>query len=106
MARLSVLLIVSAAGMLTGQRGRVGGDPTPNAVAVADIDRRPTDADLSRLKSVEGAPSERVVRVLGRPRTVTRRPDGTEVWDYGWPAACRVWLKDGVCVGTFYTAGY
>jgi hypothetical protein len=47
-----------------------------------------------------------VLRLLGHPCAVERRADGTEVWDYPWHAACRVWLKGGVCTGTFYTGGY
>ncbi len=66
----------------------------------------PTAADLARLKSVEGKPRAVVLRVLGPPSKIERRPRGEEVWDYPWLAACRVWIRDGVCTGTFYTAGY
>jgi hypothetical protein len=70
------------------------------------LDRSPNAADLARLRSVEGKPRAVVLRVLGHPSRVERRPDGEEVWDYPWCAACRVWIRGGVCTGTFYTGGY
>jgi hypothetical protein len=66
----------------------------------------PDAADLARLASVEGKPRAVVLRVLGHPCRVERRPDGAEVWDYSWCATCRVWIRQGVCTGTFYTGGY
>jgi hypothetical protein len=66
----------------------------------------PDAADLARLRSVEGKPASKVLEVLGHPAAVSPAPDGTQVWDYPWLACCRVWLKDGVCVDTYYTAGY
>jgi hypothetical protein len=70
------------------------------------LDRWPNDANLARLQSVEGQSKAVILRVLGHPSRVERRPDGEEVWDYPWLAACRVWIRRGVCTGTFYTAGY
>jgi hypothetical protein len=70
------------------------------------LGRWPNAADLARLRSVEGKPKAVVLRVLGHPSRVERRPDGKEVWDYPWCAACRVWIRKGVCIDTFYTAGY
>jgi hypothetical protein len=61
---------------------------------------------MARLQSVEGKPKAAILQVLGHPSRVDRRPDGEEVWDYPWCAACRVWIRKGVCTGTFYTAGY
>jgi len=66
----------------------------------------PNAQDIAKLKSLEGKTKWKVIQVLGHPSAVRRRPDGTEVWDYPWCAACRVWIKNGVCTGTFYTGGY
>jgi hypothetical protein len=68
--------------------------------------RWPDAADLARLRFVEGKPGTVVLLVLGHPSRVEARPDGEEVWDYPWSAACRVWVRSGVCTGTSYTAGY
>src|SRR5262249_61980549 len=51
----------------------------------------PNAADLARLESVQGKPKAVVLRVLGHPSRVERRPENQEVWDYPWCAACRVW---------------
>ncbi|HEY1380735.1 MAG TPA: hypothetical protein VGF55_28290 [Gemmataceae bacterium] len=88
----------------SGDRALVEAAPDPRR-AVA-LDHAPTAADLDRLRSVEGKPAAVVLRVLGHPYQVERRPDGEEVWDYRWCAACRVWVRKGVCTGTFYTGGY
>jgi hypothetical protein len=64
------------------------------------------DRDLARLKSVEGKPKRKVLEVLGHPSAVKKGPNGTEVWEYPWLAACRVSIRKGICTETFYTAGY
>jgi hypothetical protein len=81
-------------------------DTEPDPSQSKPLDRWPDAEDLARLKSVEGKPKGQVIQVIGHPQSVGRQADGTEVWDYAWPAACCVWIKDGVCTGTFYTAGY
>jgi hypothetical protein len=78
----------------------------PDITKSKPLDRWPDREDLQRLKSVEGKSKREVIRALGHPCKVSRQPDGTEIWDYPWLAACRVWIKDGKCSGTFYTAGY
>src|SRR5579872_1465552 len=62
--------------------------------------------DVARLQAVEGKPRWMVLLILGHPSAVERHADGVEVWDYPWFAVCRVWFKNGVCTGTFYSAGY
>jgi hypothetical protein len=78
----------------------------PDPSRARRLDHWPNVADLARLQSVEGKPKAVVLRILGHPAIVNRRPNGEEVWDYPWCAACRVWIRKGVCTGTFYTAGY
>jgi hypothetical protein len=78
----------------------------PDPTQARPLDRWPNAVDLARLQSVEGKPKAVILRVLGHPMWVERRPDGEELWDYPWCAACRVWIRNGVCTGTFYTAGY
>jgi hypothetical protein len=78
----------------------------PDPTQARELDHWANDADLARLQSVEGKPKAVILQVLGHPSRVERRPDGEEVWDYPWCAACRVWIRKGVCTGTFYTAGY
>jgi hypothetical protein len=78
----------------------------PDPRQAIELAHWPNAADLDRLQSVEGKPKAVILRVLGHPYRVERRPDGEEVWDYPWCAACRVWIRKGVCTGTFYTAGY
>jgi hypothetical protein len=78
----------------------------PDPTRAQELDHWPNAADLARLGSVEGKPKAVILQVLGHPSRVERRPDGEEVWDYLWCAACRVWIRKGVCTGTFYTAGY
>jgi hypothetical protein len=78
----------------------------PDPTRARELDRWPNDADLARLQSVEGRPKAVILQVLGHPSRVERRSDGEEVWDYPWCAVCSVWMRKGVCTGTFYTAGY
>jgi hypothetical protein len=78
----------------------------PDPTRARPLDRWPNAVDLARLQSVEGKPKAVILQVLGHPSRVERRPDGEEVWDYPWCAACRVWIRKGVCTGTFYTGGY
>ena len=85
---------------------QVAVEAEPDPARARPLDRWPDAADLARLQSVEGKPKAVILRVLGHPARVERRPDGAEVWDYPWCAACRVWVRDGACTGTFYTAGY
>jgi hypothetical protein len=85
-------------------RAVVEAEPDPSRAR--PLERWPNAPDLARLQSVEGKPKAVILQVLGHPSRVERRPDGEEVWDYPWCAACRVWIRRGVCTGTFYTAGY
>ncbi|GEM_PF-2463674 len=78
----------------------------PDPTRARELAHWPNAADMARLQSVEGKPKAAILQVLGHPSRVDRRPDGEEVWDYPWCAACRVWIRKGVCTGTFYTAGY
>src|SRR5262249_36217283 len=78
----------------------------PDPRRAVPLDRWPNEEDLVRLQSVEGKPKTVILRVLGHPSRVERRPAGEEVWDYPWCAACRVWVHKGVCTGTYYTGGY
>jgi hypothetical protein len=70
------------------------------------LERWPNEADLAKLQSIERKPTWKILQVLGHPSAVERRPDGTETWDYPWLAVCRVWIRHGVCTGTFYTGGW
>lgn len=105
--------------MLTCNSGAIGPVPITTSVAIIaatqqqpntkmarPLGRLPTGQDIARLQSVEGKPRWVVLLVLGHPSFVERRADGFEVWDYPWFAACRLWIKNGVCTGTFYTAGF
>src|SRR5438874_2037485 len=56
----------------------------PDPRQVSPVGLCPGEEDLARLKSVEGAPRGKVLRVLGHPRAVKWKKDGTEVWDYPW----------------------
>jgi hypothetical protein len=78
----------------------------PDPTRARELDRWPNAEDLTRLQTVEGKPKAVILQVLGHPCRVERRPNGEEVWDYPWCAACRVWVRKGVCTGTFYTGGY
>jgi hypothetical protein len=51
--------------------------------------RWPNAADLACLQFVEGKPRAVVLLVLGHPSRVKILPDGEEVRDYPWCAACR-----------------
>jgi hypothetical protein len=81
-------------------------EPEPDTSRARPLDNWPSAADLERLRSVEGKPKAVVLQVLGHPARVERRAGGEEVWEYPWSAVCRVWIRDGVCTGTFYTGGY
>ena len=81
-----------------------GPQPDPRRANKAGVS--PTEADLDRLRSLEGKPQEIVLRTLGHPVGVARRADGTEIWRYPWQAVCEVFIKGGTCIGTFYTGGY
>ena len=85
---------------------RLVAEAEPDPSRARPLDRWPNAADLARLQSIKGKPRAVILHVLGHPSRVERRPDGEEVWDYPWCAACRVWIRQGVCTGTFYTAGY
>jgi hypothetical protein len=85
---------------------QVAVEAEPDPARARPLDRWPDAADLARLRSVEGKPKAVILRLLGHPSRVERRPDGEEVWDYPWCAACRIWVRRGACTGTFYTAGY
>jgi hypothetical protein len=78
----------------------------PDTTRARELDRWPNANDLARLQSVEGKSKAVILQVFGHPSRVERQPDGEEVWDYPWCAACRVWIRNGVCTGTFYTAGW
>ena len=78
----------------------------PDPTLARELDRWPNDDDLARLQYVEGKPKAVILRVLGHPCRVERKPDGEEIWDYPWCAACWVCVRKGVCTGTFYTGGY
>jgi hypothetical protein len=109
--RLAILLLIAIPGLALASVPRGPAfltfiDPEPEPRLAKPLDRWPNEQDLARLKSVEGKPRRVVLRLLGHPSAVERRADGEEVWDYPWCARCRVWIKGGVCTGTFYTAGY
>jgi hypothetical protein len=108
MVRWLLGLVVFAA--FTGHAAPYGpGAPRaalPDPSRARPLDRWPDAADIARLQSVEGRRTAVVLRVLGHPSRVTRRSNGEEVWDYPWCAACRVWVRDGVCTGTFCAADY
>jgi len=78
----------------------------PDPRQARQLDRWPTQADIDRLESVKGHTPTETIRILGHPSTVGRGEDGSEIWDYPWVAACRVWFKNSVVVDVYYTAGY
>jgi hypothetical protein len=108
MIRAYFVVVVLAAVPVSGTPSGAGktGDPVVVHPLARPPSRWPNAADLARLRFVEGKPRTVVLLVLGHPSRVEARPDGEEVWDYPWCAACRVWFRSGVCTGTFYTAGY
>src|SRR5690349_12523615 len=71
-------------------------EAAPDPSRARPLDRWPNAADLARLQSVEGRSKAVILHVLGHPSRVEHRPDGEEVWDYPWCAACRVWIRQGV----------
>jgi hypothetical protein len=81
-------------------------DAEPDTCKARPLPRWPNAEDIAKLESVEGKPKWRVIQVLGHPSAIRHRPDGTEVWDYPWCAACSVRFQQGVCIETFYTGGY
>jgi hypothetical protein len=70
------------------------------------LGRWPDHRDLAKLQWVEGKTRWAALLTLGPPSSVTRQNDGVEIWDYPWPAVCRVSFYNGVCTSTYYTAGY
>jgi hypothetical protein len=80
--------------------------PEPDPRKAGQVGLCPTDADLARLRSVEGRPRGVVLRTLGHPVRVAVRADGSEVWRYPWVAVCEVYVRGGRCTGTFYCGGY
>ena len=78
----------------------------PDAKKASPLQRCPNDQDIARLRRAEGKPRWLVLALLGHPSAVYPHPDGVEEWAYPWHAACRVWFENGVCVRTFYTAGF
>jgi hypothetical protein len=78
----------------------------PDPGQARPLDHWPTQADLDRLQSVKGRSPAATIRILGHPSAVGPGVDGSEVWDYPWLAACRVWFRNGVVIATFYTAGW
>jgi hypothetical protein len=78
----------------------------PDIKKAKALERWANGQDIAKLQSAEGKPRWMVLLILGHPSSIERRANGIEVWDYPWVAACRVWFKNGVCTGTFYTAGY
>ena len=78
----------------------------PDPTRSQPLDHWPNAADLERLQSVEGKSRVVILQVLGHPSRVGRRFNGEEIWEYPWCASCRVCIRQGVCTGTFYTAGY
>ena len=108
---LATLLLTAMLGVRDSFGPRQAGpevvvDAKPEPSQAQPLDRWPNVDDLARLQSVEGKPKTVILHVLGHPSRVDRRPDGEEVWEYPWCAACRVWIRQGVCTGTFYTSGY
>ena len=78
----------------------------PDTRKVKELGRWANARDIATLQSAEGKPRWMALLILGHPSRVERRANGDEVWHYPWVAACRVWFNNGVCTGTFYTAGY
>ncbi|MBI3866087.1 MAG: hypothetical protein HY290_29770 [Planctomycetia bacterium] len=78
----------------------------PDPRLAESLDRWPNQADIDRLASVKGKSPTETIRILGHPRKVVPGENGTQIWDYPWSAACRVWFKNGVVDDTYYTAGY
>jgi outer membrane protein assembly factor BamE (lipoprotein component of BamABCDE complex) len=108
---LAALLLTTCVGSghSSGPRqpgSQVAVEAEPDTTRARPLDRSPNAADLARLDSVRGRHKREILLVLGHPSVVDRRPDGEEVWDYPWSAACQVWIRKGVCTGTFYTGGY
>jgi hypothetical protein len=105
------LLLFVGTGEFSGPRPSSFGavfeaDPEPDPTRAKELDHWADETDLARLKSVEGKSKAVILRVLGHPSGVERRPDGEDLWTYPWCAVCCVRIRNGVCTSTFYTAGY
>lgn len=98
------IMPVLASGPLPPQLDLADDEPDPKLAR--PLDHRPTASDLARLRSVKGKSKSEILKALGHPARVQRLRNGIEFWDYPWVASCRIWLCDGVCFDTFYTAGY
>ena len=81
-------------------------EAVPNTSLAESLGRWPNEEDLSRLESTKGKTKRQVIAILGHPKEVSFNPEGVEIWDYPWLAACRIWFKKGVVSDTYYTAGY
>jgi hypothetical protein len=104
-----LMALLVGAGEASGPRApsaKLALEAEPDPTQSRELQRWPNANDLRRLQSVEGQSKAVILQILGHPCRVERRPDGEEVWDYPWLAACRVWIRQGVCTGTFYTSGW
>ncbi len=107
---VSVLLLVTSGSGAEPIAGlpddRVAIEAEPDTTLAIPLPNCPNADDLARLQFVEGKPKGVVLRVLGHPCRVVKRANGVEIWDYPWMAACEVWVRNGICIKTFYTGGY
>jgi len=106
---LHCFVLILAIGMASGPSRvdlTVVRDDEPDPRRADRLVLTPGQKDLDRLQSVEGKPKWQVLRTLGHPTKVLRGKDGSQVWEYPWSACCQVFVKNGVCVRTYYTAGY
>jgi hypothetical protein len=113
MLELAMALLIPAGNLNLGAPAAFGPVATltlsqqrPDTSKARPLERWPNQQDIARLQCAEGQPQWVVLLLLGHPSAIQRRPDGSEVWDYPWCAACRVWFDNGICTATFYTAGY
>jgi hypothetical protein len=81
-------------------------DEEPDPRKARGLDHWPNADDLTRLQFVEGKSKAVILQVLGHPCRIERRRNGEEKWYYPWCACCCLWIRQGVCTETFYTAGY
>jgi outer membrane protein assembly factor BamE (lipoprotein component of BamABCDE complex) len=88
---------IAASAVVMGQK--------PDTSKATRLKGWPDDRDIARLESAKGQPSWKVLLILGHPSYVERKGE-FETWYYPWNASCSVWFKDGICKGSFYTAGY
>jgi hypothetical protein len=106
---LCFLLTVVGTGLPSVPRPRspvVVRDTEPDPRKARPLVHWPTEEDLLRLASAKGRSRADVLQSLGHPVAVGRPTHGVEVWHYPWQASCSVWFEKGVCVRTFYDAGY